>query len=225
MLALALNQLGVVVGEQGDYASGRALIEESLALYRALGDAHWTAGALHNLGYVARVHGDLARARIALEESLPLIRVHGDTAGVASNLGNLGETLEAQGEYDRAQALLAEALVLTHAVGQGKPSRHYAQGLRALAGVLVAQKQPERAARLFGAAEALHELIGAPIPSSQRPHYERQVAVARAALGDEAFAAAWSAGRALPLEEAIAEALDATQTLGTDRTEDAYSRH
>ena len=36
---------------------------------------------------------------------------------------------------------------------------------------------------------------------------ERLVATARAQLGEEAFAAAWAAGRALTLEQAVAEAL------------------
>jgi hypothetical protein len=40
-----------------------------------------------------------------------------------------------------------------------------------------------------------------------RPLYERHVAEVRAQLGDAAFAAAWAAGRTLPLEDAIAEAL------------------
>jgi hypothetical protein len=36
---------------------------------------------------------------------------------------------------------------------------------------------------------------------------ERHIAGVRASLGEAAFAAAWAAGRALPLEEAITDAL------------------
>ena len=43
----------------------------------------------------------------------------------------------------------------------------------------------DQAARLFGAAEALREGIGAPIPGTWRPGYEKDVAVARIALGPE----------------------------------------
>ena len=56
--------------------------------------------------------------------------------------------------------------------------------------------QAERAARLCGAAEALRETIGAPVPR-HRGQYERAIAAARATLGEQAFAAAWAAGRAL----------------------------
>ena len=45
--------------------------------------------------------------------------------------------------------------------------------------------------------------------AAARATYERAVALARAQLGDEAFAAAWAAGVALSLDETIAEALPA----------------
>jgi hypothetical protein len=46
-----------------------------------------------------------------------------------------------------------------------------------------------------------------PAPAA-RATYERAIALARARLGEEAFAAAWAEGRALSLEQALAEALD-----------------
>jgi hypothetical protein len=45
---------------------------------------------------------------------------------------------------------------------------------------------------------------------AERGAYEAAVAAARAALGADAFAAAWAEGRALPLEQAVAEALTTT---------------
>ena len=60
---------------------------------------------------------------------------------------------------------------------------------------------------LVGAAAALRESIGAPRPSVERAMNEQEVAEARAALGEEAWASAFAAGWALSLEAAIAEAL------------------
>jgi hypothetical protein len=76
--------------------------------------------------------------------------------------------------------------------------------LEGFAHVAGAEGDAERAARLFGAAEALREALGAPLPPVERAHYDRSVAATRAALGEEAFAAAWAEGRALSLEQAIA---------------------
>jgi hypothetical protein len=53
----------------------------------------------------------------------------------------------------------------------------------------------------------LRSTIGTPLPPSARATYDRAVAAVREALGADAFAAAWAEGQALPLEEAIAEAL------------------
>jgi hypothetical protein len=82
-----------------------------------------------------------------------------------------------------------------------------AQNLEGLAAVAVAQAQSERAARLFGAAEGGRDAIGAPLPPAERSEHDRSVAAARAALGDEAFAAAWAEGRTMTFERAIAYAL------------------
>jgi DNA-binding NarL/FixJ family response regulator len=74
-------------------------------------------------------------------------------------------------------------------------------------------EEPERAARLWGTAERLRAALGCRPAPAARATYERAVALARAQLGDEAFAAAWAAGEALePLPEvpAPAPALAAT---------------
>ena len=66
----------------------------------------------------------------------------------------------------------------------------------------------EAGARLFGASERLREELGAPIPASERIRYETGLAMTRSAVGDEAYERAWTAGRALSLDEAVSEALD-----------------
>jgi hypothetical protein len=143
--------------------------------------------------------------------------------------GLLGEIAQEQGEYERAAARFRQELEFWRAAGskvciaeclarlgelagrqvRGKPSAGEA-GL----GHTVAEKRlAERAARLLGAAEALHEAIGLPQSPDWYAEVERPVAAARAALGEEAFAAAWTAGRALTMEQAVAEAMaEATPT-------------
>ena len=58
----------------------------------------------------------------------------------------------------------------------------------------------------MGAAEGAREAVGGLLKLPERAAYERAAAAARASLGDVAFAAAWAAGRALSLEEAVAAA-------------------
>ena len=68
--------------------------------------------------------------------------------------------------------------------------------------------RPTDAAQLFGAAEALRELIGKPLTRAQQANHDRDVATVQQRLDPEAFAAAWAAGRAMTLEQAIAYALE-----------------
>lgn len=86
------------------------------------------------------------------------------------------------------------------------------QVLEGLARTAVSQDQVERAARLFGAAEALRKAIGTPIPPSDRGEYDQSVASVRARLGEETFAAAWEESRAMSMEETINYALEEGDT-------------
>jgi hypothetical protein len=79
--------------------------------------------------------------------------------------------------------------------------------LEYLVNVVVAAGHGKQAARLLGTATALREAIRVPQPSVERTLNEQEVAAARQALGEEAWASAFAAGRAMTLEEAIAEAL------------------
>jgi hypothetical protein len=70
------------------------------------------------------------------------------------------------------------------------------------------QGRPERAARLLGASAALRDDMGAPLAPTSRADHDHAANAARAALGEDAFAAAWAVGHAMSLEEAITDALD-----------------
>jgi DNA-binding CsgD family transcriptional regulator len=65
------------------------------------------------------------------------------------------------------------------------------------------------AARLGGSDEVSSEAIGVSPHGSElyRPIYEEEVALVRDRLGPATFAAEWAAGRAMPREQAVAEAL------------------
>ncbi len=76
--------------------------------------------------------------------------------------------------------------------------------LEEFASLAVAEGAPVRAARLYGAAAAHAERLGAHFPLSDfRAHHEGRVERIRAALGGEAFGEAWAAGRDLTLSQAL----------------------
>jgi hypothetical protein len=81
------------------------------------------------------------------------------------------------------------------------------QCLQGLAAVACDQDDARRAAQLLGAVEALREAIGSPLFPLERADYDRTSAAVRAQLDAATFAAAWEAGRAMSLEQAITYAL------------------
>jgi len=200
-MATSLNNLGNVAIGRSDYPTARALHEESLAIRRELGDPGGIALSLLNLGDVAFQQGDYGFARALHEESLTIMRELGDRSGTATSLTNLGNVARDRGDFPAAWALHQEGLVIWRKLGD---RRGIAFALEGLALAVAALGNSLRAARIWGAAERLREEIGSPLPPNERPHYDRHVAQARGALGDDAaFDRAWQVGRDLTLEQAI----------------------
>ena len=83
-----------------------------------------------------------------------------------------------------------------------------ASSLEVFANLARVQDQPERAARLWASAAALRELIGCSMLPGEAELFDQQVAQARAATSEEAFAAAWAEGRVITMQDAIAYALE-----------------
>ncbi len=202
--ALALNALGNVAADQADYDGAQALFEQSLALRRELRDAWGIALALHNVGAVAAKQRDDQRAVALLEESLARFRELGDAWGIALALENRANVARSVGAHDQAVALYAEGLRL---FAETRTVRGIAACLEGLGEVASSQRQFERAARLLGAAEALRGSQSAALAPADQDDLRRAAESARRALGETAFAAHWAAGRALPLDGALLEAL------------------
>jgi len=85
-----------------------------------------------------------------------------------------------------------------------------ALALLGLAGVAAVRDAPERAARLFGAADTVIDALGAKLWPADRLDYEHHLSIAQQQLGDAEFEAARREGRALRLNQAVAYALDTT---------------
>jgi tetratricopeptide (TPR) repeat protein len=200
----ALNNLGDVASDEGDDSLARQCYEESLAIRRRRGDEWGIAWCLIHLGRLARREGEYERAAALDQESLALFRETGDMGSVAWAWYERGKLHQAQDDFGAARSCYAQALSLGRGMIRNPALPIF---LEAVASLAVAQGEAERAARLYGAAERSRETKGTPLTPSERKEYERSVAAARAALGEESFAAAWSEGRAMTLEQAIEYAL------------------
>jgi predicted ATPase/class 3 adenylate cyclase/Tfp pilus assembly protein PilF len=207
-IANSLNNLGNVAFDQADFVRARALYEESLSIARELGDQEAVARLLGNLGNVATHQGSFASARTLHEQALAIKRELGHRQRIASSLISLGTLALNEGDLDSARARYKEGLAIVRGLGD---RMGIAESLEGLAAVVAALGSSLRAARIWGAAARLRDEFGSPLPPRDRPFYERRVAAARAAMGnDNAFDDSWNEGRALTLEPAIELALEET---------------
>src|SRR5205807_3394915 len=162
-------------------------------------------------GKVALSQGDVFTARSQLEKSLALYREMGDRQRIGQSLSALAKVMVVQGDYTTARALYEESLVLAR-VGQ---KLNIASGLEGLASMVALQGEPTWAARLWGAADALRNAMGAPMATVERPDYEQAVATARLKLGEKVFAAAWAEGRNMSPEQALSAQRPSPELLST----------
>jgi tetratricopeptide (TPR) repeat protein len=161
---------------------------------------------LNFLASIQQLQGDPARAVTLYEESLAMYQAIGDQFGIGVQLDGLASVARDQGNYRQAKLLYRESLRVRHAL-MDRPGFGYC--FEGLAVVAAAEGQLVRAARLFSAAQCLRGAIGTfHISSTDRTVNERTIAAVRAMLGEDAFAAAWAAGQALALEDAVALGLE-----------------
>ncbi len=115
--AKALNNLGNLALELSQYAKAHACYDQSLELYRSVGDKSGMGDELNNLGLIDLIQGKFDTARTLLEESLAYRRELDDTSSLPSTLSNLGDIATYEGNYDQATAYQIEALEIRRMIG------------------------------------------------------------------------------------------------------------
>jgi tetratricopeptide (TPR) repeat protein len=209
-----VGDLGMVAYYVGDYPTGRRLLEQSISEFRALPTpVQITPRMLVILGDLTRSEGDYERATEVYEASLVEARQVGAPLPVASALHRLGQMACLRGDTAKGTSLLKESLKMHQEAGN-KPG--VAECVAALAGVGASDGHLDRAARLFGAADALLERIKVPLSPADRAQHDADLAAARSQADEQAWAIAWAEGRALSVERAINYAL-AQSTQATEQ--------
>ena len=208
-VALELHGLGLLAMRQGDEQTARSRVEESRQIWQELGDTEHLCLVSNILGDLARLRGQYSEAVGHYRKCLELIGEQGPQGWRALYLRNLGLATYRVGDEQLARQLLVEALVRFQELGDCRGVAECVAGLACLAG----KTEPERMARLFGAATAAVEALGPRLNPSHQADYDCSLAIARRQLDNETFDAAWTQGRTLTLEQAVMEALEESPQL------------
>jgi predicted ATPase/class 3 adenylate cyclase len=202
--ALNLFVLSAVAVDFGDHSTARSMADASLAICTDTGFGRGISLALSILGRLSYEQGNYARAAGLFDQALAGFRVAQFPLGAAWTLALAGRVSIAQGNVLEARGLLTEGLALAQELGLTARIPWLIEGLGEVA---AAEAQFDRAIRLAGAASVQRASIPAPASPTEQMQLEQWLAPTRAVAGAAAALAAWSAGRSLPLEQAIAYAL------------------
>jgi tetratricopeptide (TPR) repeat protein len=200
LIRLILSALGGVLPNLGEYDTAREYFEEILPVVKDEGLKWSIVNTLSALGDIARAQGDFEAAARYHNEALDAARESGVSLAIIFTACNTGNVALSLGELENARALFTESLGLAL---EAEDLRWVACDLDGLAGVAGASGQPGFAARLFSAAEALRESLGAGIEFADAIDRNRNLTAARAKLDDAEWQAAWAEGQAMSLEQVV----------------------
>jgi predicted ATPase/class 3 adenylate cyclase/Tfp pilus assembly protein PilF len=203
-LATSLSNVAVVSQSRGNSERATELYEQSMDLFREQGNKLSLAGGLNNLAMLVYSQGDLGRAAQLTEEGVALQRELGTRGGVSLGLYNLGWMALLQDDLGRAADLHRESLSLAWDAGLNPLVQSALEGFACLAG---AKGEAQRAALLWGAAQALHETKGIARDIDFLAEADARISAVRLSTGEEVWEEAWRKGRAMSLDEAVSYAL------------------
>jgi non-specific serine/threonine protein kinase len=199
-LGIAHFNAGLIEWRRGDYYAMTEHIVTAKSMQQEAADLNGVGFCNLALGVLARLSGDVIAARSLLDEALDLHSRAGHEWGAATSRYLAGETAHDQGNTAEAASLIAEGLERYL-----KQSDVYGSGacVAALAVMATERNEPERAARLFGAAFSMSEHAGVVLPPVDLERYQQTAAMVATQVPESAF----RIGRGWSFEEATQEAL------------------
>ena len=205
--ASSLACIGDNLSEQSEYAAALPLLERAYEMGRL--DA-WSAGfQLAFIGQAALGLGAIERARSALEAGLSVAQLNGEPHSMTPRiLDSLGEVEIACKEPRQARVWLIRSLDLRHDAGERFGIARTFDRLGSLAALC---SEPERALKLVGAADRILQDLGGRTPAEQQK-LDQWLPPLRDRVGNEASDAAWTEGRAMTVDDAVAFAHSGDET-------------
>ena len=199
ILAWSLNSFGSALGTVNRMDPALQAKQEALALARQLNDGVLLFTLLNNIASQQHRAGRLEEAERCYREALELARRHLGRVGNVILIDNLIRLLVARGELAEARQLAIECLPLA------RREKVSVDLLEATVGLAARLGEHVMAARFWGAADRQLLAWGYRHEPGELEHLAPLLEGSRRALGDAAFAAAESVGRALPFEKALLE--------------------
>lgn len=198
-IAQSCNGLAITKLNQNEFDI-RHLLEESLQIGREFADKPIIGVALMGLGELSRLEGKNQDARIFYEEIVDEAGKDGDAFNLLYALFNLGSVSCMDGDAEKAFNQLTESLKIAKELGS---VRAVADCLDGFGFAETVSKNYEKAAKLFGAAEALRESVGFEIQNVDQIFRDHFIEIAKNSIGESLFTEFQNQGGKISMDEAV----------------------
>jgi predicted ATPase len=208
----SLNSRSAFASERGDFAGARSALEEQIVHARVHNRPGWVPGVLCNLADVAILEGNLDEARAFCEKGLALVESLGKTRVKAYLLVNLADVANRRGRHSNAARCGHEALTASI---DHEDLFIAAAAMMQIGWSLAVEGEPEQAARFLGTALGFNEDAGATLQQTDRVCQQRTYEILSAQFDEPTLRTLLDEGRKVPVQDAIADALDEASIVGT----------
>jgi tetratricopeptide (TPR) repeat protein len=202
--SIAYMNMARVAQARGDYETSEKFFGLLKAKMKEAPVSLMTGMTYLGVGYGERGRGRLDVARRHFEEGLKVftqLRHKGFMSVMHSEMGHIDRI---QGRTTEAEQIYRETILNFQELGNRPAVAHQ---LECFAAIAIAKEEPERAVKLFGAAEALREVVNSQMTEWERVEYGQSMAQLRPMLPEAEFNVLWAEGRAMTMEQAIQFAL------------------
>ncbi len=203
-MAMAYGVLGRWESIHGNFQEAEKYIALFLSIMKE-GTISIQSGFLNlGLGIGARYQGRFERAQRHFEEGLRVFKYIGHKGMTTVITSEFAHTKRAQGNYAEAKQTYRETIKAFQEYGNRPAVAHQ---LECFAMIAVAEEEPQRAAKLFAAAEAIRELTGHKRTDEEEAEEAQFTSRLRAMLPEAEFNALWVEGKSMTMEQAVRLAL------------------
>jgi len=195
-----VNLSQLLVEDHGNVVEAIELCTQGLEIYRKLEDKAGMGYAFNSLGEHSRLQSAYEDARHYYEQSLACAVETGERQRQAVIFNNLSFVAFHQQDYPRALKYAQQSLLVAREL-----NNVYRQAcfIATSAGPFIAMGQPERAAKVLGASHARFEALGTHHQAADLKEFDQFHSEVKSLIGEAAYQAAWQAGQALTLQEAV----------------------
>jgi predicted ATPase len=187
-----------------DYKKAKAYIDQQLFIDEKLQFRHGHFNALNSLGNIHRYQGNYANAEIYYDKSIVLARGYGINWESLAYY-HLGMLALHQNDYPLAVNRFTQLFEMDRKIYEKASACDLLVAAAAIAG---GTNQPERSAKLYGAAQTIFDAIDYRISALDQKEFDRHIQLARDQLGKSAFEAFSNEGRAMTMQQATEYALE-----------------